>query len=217
VKTLFVVLGTLALATGASASTISYSTAVLTQAASFTDIFSLTRFNTNLGTLTGVTLELDPTGTASVDVISVAAGGAFTGAHAAFNFTLNGPDGSFVQVPLLAGSFDGTVAAGTLFAPSYVIIPGSTVTGIFTANVAVSNWANYEGTGAQPLPLTAGIGSGTYGGSGTSMLFGGSASAGGTAKVTYTYDAAPIPEPATLTLFGSALLGLGAIRRYRKA
>jgi hypothetical protein len=215
---LFAILGTLVLATGASASIISFSATIPTLGASSTSQVNLTKFNTNLGTLTGVTLELDPTAHAIEQIINLTGGPAtFSNAMTTVGFTLTGPDGTHVPLLLVAGPFSGTALTGT------TSNPGNTVTGVFTADVSPLNLAFYEGTG--PLALTAATSSASSTGSHGTLVaggfnffgFGGDAAAGGTARVTFTFaPTTTAPEPATLGLLGSALLGLGAISRLRK-
>jgi hypothetical protein len=71
--------------------------------------------------------------------------------------------------------------------------------------------------GPATLTFNATAAEGSYGGTGTSVAFSGSSTAGGTVQITYTYEEQVIPEPVTLFTVGSALIGVGLfLQRKRK-
>jgi len=59
-------------------------------------------------------------------------------------------------------------------------------------------------------------GKGTYSGTGSDVLFGGSATANATVDVIYTYTAA-IPEPSSVILAGIGIVGVAVFGRRRAA
>jgi hypothetical protein len=197
--------------TSAFAGVISYSTTIATSAVSFSQSLSLQKFDTSLGTLTGVTLGLTNNATANVDVANFTAfSQAFINATAAIPVTLTGPDGSFVSATATAGPFNNTAA------PGLNAFSGLTATNSNTFSVLPANWSSYEGLGFATAAFIASATTGVFSGSSVpGVFFGGSANAGGTATVTYTYTTSEVPEPATMAILGAGLLGLGTARRRR--
>ena len=197
-----------AMSASASAATVSYSHVTSSTATPFTDNFTLQKFDpTVFGTLTGILINFSTSITAEVDVFNnTGANQTFTAATATSPLTLTGPAGATVNANAVAGPFNGTAAPG--------FTPFGGLTGNNSASITVApvNFGLYTGTGAATAAFQAVAGNGTY--SGTSVpgvFFGGSAIASGTSTITYTYSTAA-PEPATMGLLGSALLGLGFLK-----
>jgi hypothetical protein len=112
-----------------------------------------------------------------------------------------------------------TSASGTV-TPGLNVLPSVGFTGTINATVAPGDLSNFIGNGATTdtvLFLGSAIsGSGTATAPSNTVFFGGGADASGILTVTYNFTAASTtPEPATMTLFGSALLGLGFFARQR--
>jgi hypothetical protein len=81
----------------------------------------------------------------------------------------------------------------------------------------------YEGNGPANLIFQATSGdvghTGTEVGSSGFLSFGGQANVGGTIQILYTYSQNPtgeVPEPVTMVLVGSAMLGIGVVFRKRR-
>lgn len=202
----------------AQASVISYSHITPSQSVPLTDNFLLQGFDPSLGTLTGVTLTLDTSATAEVDVLNISdiepspGPGTplpFTDATASIPVTATGPGPTSVTDTLTAGPVNGTA---TLFYPAVNQYPGLPALDSNSTIVAPADFAPYIGVGLI-VPVTASSTSGTYGGSTNSayVLFGGSAVAEATTTVTYTYN--EVPEPASLGLIIAGLPLLAARRR----
>jgi hypothetical protein len=214
-KKLITLVGALmALGTGnAFGAMIGFSASLPTNTLPFTDNFTLSAFNSTLGTLTGVLVTLNFTDSATVSVFngSGTTDFAFTNASATSTITINGPGGIVTSAPIQTSGVSGTAIHGT-------VTNFTTPTGSGTATANPLDLADYISN--SPLLLnfsavdTAASFAGTTGGP---LFFGGSFSAGGTVNITYTYTAATTttPEPATMTLFGSALLGIGFFARKR--
>src|ERR1700738_3490901 len=77
------------------ASVISYSATLPSSPVPFTDNFTLSAFNSNLGTLTGILVTLTYTDSATVNVFNISSTTdyAFTNASATSTITINGPAG----------------------------------------------------------------------------------------------------------------------------
>ena len=182
----------------------------------FTDPFSLSKFDPALGTLTGILIDFSATEYATVSVFNFTGiNQAFTNGTASVPLVLTSPSGP-VSVTAVAGPLAGTVAPGTVAS-----FPGATGTVIApTLNVAAAMFGLYTGTGGTTLSFNVSGSNGTYSGSAApGVFFGGSASAGGVTTITYNYTTAltSTPEPATMSLFGSALFGLSLMKlRSRK-
>jgi hypothetical protein len=100
-------------------------------------------------------------------------------------------------------------------------LTGLLVSGTLTIAVPFADLADFEippGSTADSYSVV--VGGGNF--SGTSVpgvFFGGSATAGGTSTITYTFTDAvsEAPEPATTAMMSGALLGLGLLgKRLRK-
>jgi hypothetical protein len=198
--------------TAALANVETFSEAIPTSTVPFTFDFTLPAFDTSLGTLTGVTLTIDNTTVADIEVINLnGTPQPFTGAFATIPLTLTGPDGLNVTSTVTAGPISGVA---TQSFPSINQFPGNS--GSSSASVALPNseFAFFENPPAgTDLSFSAASLSGTFGGSGgQGVLFGGTADVGGTAQVTYTF-AALVPEPATWAMMLIGFGGMGGVLR----
>ena len=178
-----------------------------TTAVPFSDPFLLPGFDTSLGTLDGITITLDANGTAEVDVINTTGTSqSFHNATATIPVGLTGPGSTSTSVTLSAGPTSGTAA------PGLDAFPGLPASATNTIVVSPADFALYEGLGLiVSVDVTAN--SGTYGGTApTGVFFGGSSSVGAVTSIAYSYLPAStpsVPEPASVSLFGGALLGIG--------
>jgi hypothetical protein len=185
----------------AQAASISYSANLFTSTnKATTGTANFLKFDSALGTLTGVTISSNLTGTATLRVVNQdTVAQDFTDGLATFNMTLSSSLGGSSTQQASSGTVDGNVAGSTTSSFS-----GNAVnTGISLSNL---NIADYIGNGTSTFIATGRVGAGTYGGTADSDLisFGGSSLLSANATVTYTYDApaAAVPEP--LTILGAA-------------
>jgi len=210
-------LGSLALNQGnAQAATISYNANLFTDATKSTSgTANFLKFDSALGTLTGVTISSNLTGTATLKVVNkdLLFAQDFTDGIAKFNMTLSSSlGGSSSTKQASSGTVDGTVAADTTS-----LFSGNAVnTSVSLSNL---NLADYIGNGTSTFVATGRVSAGNYSGTSDSsdISFGGSSILSANATVTYTYTATPsaaVPEP--LTILGAATaVGFGVAFKRR--
>jgi hypothetical protein len=225
--------GILAVTAGARASTITQSFNIPSQATAFSHSIDYSLFNSGLGTLTGVTLDLSTTSVVEIDVYNInLSPQAFTNAKATFPLTVTGPPGSttYITDTITAGPISGTANPATLsvgpppgLVPTETVfpgVPGNENSGVVPVPSAdwVGNWEK-PGGGLSVTDLVFSSGIGNYSGSANSgVFFGGSGSVSGTLTLVYTYTAGTTPEPgAWALLVASASVSLAGLRRRRMA
>jgi hypothetical protein len=170
------------------------------------DVLTLESFNESLGTLEGVTLELDLNTSTTPEIQSFEAGSVGSVASGA-TVTVDGPNGPSTALTLTYLSpFQVITAVNTIPTPTL----GTTVAGTASTGMVpiLTGFTSYETLGSSILSFDVDD-AGTFD-TGTSLVgnifAGGSTSYGGSLSVTYTYAT---PEPASwalglivVTLFG---------------
>jgi len=216
-KKILIGLTTLA-ALGAQASTVSYSHATNAANAGFTDNFTLAAFDTTLGTLTGITLDVSNEITAQITISNSApVVVVFIAVFAGVLGDVTGPAGLNRPLAVEAILQSGSAHPGLNRYPEVV----GSVADTFVLDPAY--FAAYESSLAtSSLNFRMRVGSVEVTAIGLRQLvYGGTAEVSGRTTITYTYDeatpSANVPEPGTLALAGVALAGLLASRRVRHA
>jgi hypothetical protein len=180
--------------------------------------FTLSGFNTSLGTLTGVTLNLAAGGTLDVSILNFtsSADAEVTHAQTTFDPLVAGPDGLSLTTELETEV--NNVTLNPTFITTYTSDPLSASASLV---VAASGFSAFEGG---PVsfhavfdPSFTSIPFSFEGQQGNSApeAFGGGGDVTATLGVTYTYAAVPEPTAWALMLVGFG--GLGALARHRRA
>ena len=194
---------------------ITYSADVAAQPTSFSETVALQKFDTSLGTLTGVTISFTSNVNAIVRVVNLTGEPqSFTNAQASIPFSVIGPDSSSASGTAVTTIGSGNIGSG--LGPHD--FPGAPTTASGQVAVPSSNWSNYQGVGVTFANFDFIGSNGTFSGSSTNLVFfGGSAVADGHIEITYEYEPAAVPEPSTFALGACGLLaaGLGYTRRKR--
>src|SRR6266851_340509 len=195
---------------------------------SFTDTFSVPpgtgtytqnltfqQFDSNLGLLTGITIDLAGSGYAILSLINTNAFGVtYTGASTNGNIQVSALGLTGLLANVTTGTLSGTAASG------FTSIQSATQTYDTSGAISAAQFATYVGTGSATVSLAVGPFQAniTYGGPahpfGTTFV-GGDGNVDGGVTVTYTYDdtyAVPVPEPSTLAVFGGGSFLLGFMR-----
>jgi hypothetical protein len=207
--------------------TVDYGSATSPLAIGSSETLSLNQFDTDQGTLTGVSVELFSHDTVSSVIFSTSSQSlAYTGATATVPVTVTASDsmgalaGLTTSVTDAAGPFSGTTSGPGLN------IAGSLNTPLQTATINPASFP-YQGAGPGQFSFTLSVANavGAWSGNGgTSLFFGGNGSSYGDIQLCYTYtpantndDTTPVvPEPGTLCagLFMISLGGFKVVRRF---
>lgn len=206
---------------GTQAASVTYQSTTFTGVTPYTQNLSVTKFDTSLGTLTGISITVSSQASAAIGVINTGGNdAAFTNASASSQVTVSTTVGTTTSVDVTAstGNVSGIAAAN---ATTNISGPLGALVTSGAAIISAADFGNYEGSGSGTVDLKVDAGIGTYTGSGVSgLFFGGSTTVASYVSVTYEYTpAAAVPEPTSSAMFGIGVVlavGLGWGRRRRE-
>jgi hypothetical protein len=184
----------------------------------WTDSFSVPLFNTHLGTLLSVTIELT---IYDQDAPFVFNGSGvtkkFTSITSTTSVTATGPGSTSVST---SGTTSFSNPSGQSVGPhsTYTVANTPVEMGSQTntlTGTAADPW-KYPGHGSMNTSISVGTGSTNITGSGASGLaFGSDPFSMATVKITYTYLAPAVPEPASMGLMGLGMVFAISLKRLR--
>jgi hypothetical protein len=215
--------GLLAATAGAWADIITQTFNIPQQTTKFTYPIDYNLFDSSLGTLTGVTLDLATASSVEVDIVNTnATAETFINGTATFALTVTGPPASTTY---LSTSMTGGPVSGTANAASKTTFPGSVIDADSGAvPVPSADWpVNWEapGGGVSLTDLLFSSDGGSFSGTETSgsgdLFFGGTGVVSGTLTLVYSYQPpSGTPEPgAWALLVASATVSVAGMRRRR--
>jgi hypothetical protein len=181
--------------------------------------FTINTFDTSLGALTGVTLELDTTGFIAITIFNFGAPNApYLFAQTQVSETVTGLGGT------LTNSYTETSNGGTLPLGNFQLntLPGGNVSSTVSSALNSGLFAGFETAGAGTLSYTSAFGpnftSSITPGAPGELVSGTGSLVSGSFSVTYDYTAAAggVPEPATWALMILGFGGAGAMLRGRR-
>jgi hypothetical protein len=174
---------------------------------------TLGQFNTSLGALDGITIELLSEDTVQTEILNSTAGSLpYTSASTAVPIGVTALNGLTTTVSATAGPFAGTAP------PQSVTVDGSSspISLNSSANVPSSDFGLYEGSGPQTFNVSVLVGEPFIEGSGASLAFAGLGSSYGTVEVIYNYSAVPEPRNTWAGLAALGFCGIVGARRLRR-
>ncbi len=209
-------IGTLAMASSASAIIINGSCGSVSGPTELNGSFSCTMFDSDLGTLNSVTLTIDGSITGDIGLTNTAADARTTSATSSASFIAGALAGFSLPNPLFTPSF-GT-GSQTILSGQTVTFLGLTGGGSTGPLLNNSILAPYEAAGGGNFSISVETLSGVSivgGGGQISSSFATNASATATVVYDYSVNNQNVPEPASMAILGMSMLTLGMARRRR--
>jgi hypothetical protein len=179
-----------------------------------TEDLSLGKFDTSLGTLDSITIDLFSENTVQSEIINFTTGNLpYTSTSTTFADTVTALNGLTTSVTASAGPFSGTASARS------VTVDGSSTptSANSSAAVAPGDFPLYEGVGPQTFDVSVLVGEPFIEGSGACLAFAGLGSSYGSVEVIYSYASVPEPGTGWAGFAASVFSGIWGFARLRRS